>query len=144
MPEHQDKLHTTTLPLVLHIDVKQDLLFRVNNNNYTFSNKVLRKVLGTMKADVSNLCTSDCGYDYLAYARCSGNKTQVFWDDAASIIKVAHISETLAGPIFLKYLEPDESSSSFSQMWVPTYQTTRRLVRRLQLFQTALKIHNHS
>jgi len=37
-----------------------------------------------MKDDVGNLCTSDCGYnDYLAYAGCSGNKTQVFWDNAA-------------------------------------------------------------
>ena len=82
MPEHQDKLHTvTTLPLVLHMDAIHGLLFRVNinsDNNYLFSNKVLRKVLGTMNADVGNLCTSDCGYDYLAYTRCSGNKMQVF------------------------------------------------------------------
>lgn len=33
MLEHQDKLHTITLPLVLHMDVKHGLLFRVNNNN---------------------------------------------------------------------------------------------------------------
>jgi hypothetical protein len=61
MPEHQDKLHTTiTLPLVLHMEAKHWLLFRVNNNNYMFSNKVP----GTMKADVGNLCTSDCGYNH--------------------------------------------------------------------------------
>ena len=65
-------------------------------------------------------------------------KMQVFWDDAASIVKVAHISEKLAGPIFWGYLDPDDSSS-FSQMWVPIYQPTR-LVRVLQLFETELKI----
>jgi hypothetical protein len=147
MPEHQDKLHTIiTLPLVLLMDAKHVLLIRVNNNsnknnNYMFSNKVLRKILGTMKADVGNLCTRACGYnDYLAYARRSGNKMQVFWDDAASIVKIAHISEKLADPIFLEYLDPDDnSSSSFSQMWVPIYQLTR-LVRILQLFEIELKI----
>jgi hypothetical protein len=140
MPEHQDKLHTiTTLPLVLHMDAKHGPLFRVNfNNNYMFPDKVLRKVLVTMKVDVGNLCTSDCVYDYLAYARCSGNKMQVFWDDAASIVKVTHVSEKLAGPNFLGYLGPDDSNS-FSQMWVPIYQSTRR-VRILKLFETELKI----
>jgi len=68
---------------------------------------------------------------------------QDFWDYAASIIKVAHISEKLAGPIFLEYLDPDDSSS-FSQMWVPIYQSTRRLVRTFQLFETNLKLHKHS
>jgi hypothetical protein len=141
MPEHQDKLHTLITPsLVLHTDAKHGLLFRVNNNNYMFSNKVLKKVLGTMKTDVGNLSTSDCGYhDYLAYARWSCNKMQVFWDDAASIAKVAHTSKKLAGPIFWGYLDPDDSCS-FSQMWVPIYQSTRRLVRMLQLFETELKI----
>jgi hypothetical protein len=67
-------------------------------------------------------------------------KIKIFWDDATSIVKVAHISEELARPIFLEYLAPDDSSSSFSQMWVPVYQSTRRLVRRLPLFQTELKI----
>jgi hypothetical protein len=123
------------------MDAKHGILFRVNNkNNYMFSNKVLRKVLGTMKADVGNLCISDCEYEYLAYVRCSGNKMQVFWDEAASTVKVAHISEKLAVPIFLEYLHPYDSSYSFSQMWVPTYQSTRRLVRILQLFETELKI----
>jgi hypothetical protein len=76
MSEHQDKLHTIiTLQLVLHMDAKHGIFFRVNNkNNYMFSNKVLRKVLGTMKADVGNLCISDCEYDYLAYVRFSGTK----------------------------------------------------------------------
>jgi len=139
MPEHQNKLHTIiTLPLVLHMDAIHGLLFRVNKN-YMFSNKVLRKVMGTMKADVGNLCTSDCGYDYLAYARCPGNKMQVFWDDAASIVKVAHISEKFTDPIFMGYLHPDDSSS-FSQMWVSIYQSTRRLVRILQLSETELQI----
>jgi hypothetical protein len=105
-----------------------------------FSIKVLRKVLGTMKADVGNLYISDCEYDYFAYVRCSGNKMQVFSDEAASTIKVAHISEKLAVPNFLEYLDPYDSSNNFSQMWVPTYQSTRRLVRILQLFETELKI----
>jgi hypothetical protein len=98
------------------MDAKHGLLFRVNNN-YTFSNKVLRKVLGTMKADVGNLCMSDCGYnDYLAYARCSGNKMQVFWDVAASIVKVTHISEKLASPIFLGYFKTPMTAAAFANV----------------------------
>jgi hypothetical protein len=57
------------------MDVNHGISFKLNNKNYMFSNKLLRKVMAIMKADVGNLCVNDCGYnDYLATTCCSGNK----------------------------------------------------------------------